>query len=213
LVPARESHPETYADLGYAAYAGLISMPLMLGTNTIADIPGHTPYLDVLPKRVAHWKKRMQGDSRRLKVGIVWGGNPNHPRNAQRSIPAPLLHPLLDRPDITFYSLQKGPAATWPFPFENVVVLDKEIPDFADTAAAMLNLDLVIGADTGATHLAAALNVPTWVMVPKVPDWRWLLEREDSPWYPSVRLFRQEESGNWPEVIARAGVALDAYKR
>jgi Flp pilus assembly protein TadD len=207
LVPARAAGPDAYDDLGYAAFTGMISIPGILGT-TVDTIPT-AHYLDVSRKRLDHWKKRIADDKSSLKVGIVWGGNPNHPRNAERSIPAPLLHPLLEREDVTFYSLQKGPAARWPFPYENVVVLDAELPDFADTAAAMKSLDLVIGADTGATHLAAALGCPTWVLVTKVPDWRWLLEREDSPWYPSVRLFRQAEAGNWPEVIGRVGEALD----
>ena len=210
LIPSRAASADVYDDLDHKAYTGMLGLPRHLGI-TLDNLPAHTPYIGVSEERLEHWRQRFESDRRRLKIGIAWGGNPNHPRNFQRSIPATFLHPLLDRDDVTFYSLQKGPAARWPFPHQNFVVLDHELPDFADTAAAMRNLDLVITADTATAHLAAASNVLTWIMVTKVPDWRWLLDRADSPWYPSVRLFRQQQPNDWPAVIADVRQALDSW--
>ncbi len=210
LVEARPSMEDVYADLDYKAFTGMVSLPAHLGI-TLDNLPNQTPYITVSDERTEHWARRFENDRSRLKIGLVWGGNPAHARNFQRSIPAPGLHPLLDRDDVTFYSLQKGPAARWPFPHQNIVVLDHELHDFADTAAAMKNLDLVISVDTGAAHLAASLNVLTWVLVTKVPDWRWLLDRPDSPWYPSVRLFRQPRLNDWDATIAEVRQALDSW--
>lgn len=145
-----------------------------------------------------------RGDRRR--VGLVWAGAAGHRNDANRSIPADLFADLVrGAPDIDFVSLQVGPAAK---DLPGVPDLGASFTDFADTAAAMAGLDLVISVDTAPAHLAGALGVPLWVLLPAVPDWRWGLEGADTPWYPSARLFRQPRAGDWPAVLAAVAAAL-----
>ena len=198
--------------LDFAAHVGLLSLPHILETD-LQSIPAVVPYLQANPSDRDRWQARLAQAGKRLKVGLCWGGNPRHPRNAERSIPAPHLHALLAREDTTFFILQKGPATRWPFPAGNVTPLDLELESFADTAAAIDGLDLVISVDTAVAHLAGALGRPTWVLLPFVADWRWLRGREDSPWYPTARLFRQETAGDWPGLLSHVAVALDEFAR
>ncbi len=133
-----------------------------------------------------------------LRVGIAWSGNPRHERDRLRSLPPPLIPSLTaDLPGVSFISVQRGT------PPPGVLAFDDRIADFADTAGLMANLDLVVSVDTAAAHLAGALGVPVWLLLSFAPDFRWLLDREDSPWYPSMRLFRQRRPNDWPNLLAR----------
>jgi len=147
----------------------------------------------------------------KLNVGLVWAGSPSHIRDRYRSIPMTTLAPLLDVDGVRFVSLQKGSAGS---ELDSIVkradVLDvaPELDDFADTAAVIDQLDLVIGVDTAVVHLAGALGKPVWAMLPTPADWRWMDSRDDSPWYPTMRLFRQTARGDWTDVVGRVKEAL-----
>jgi hypothetical protein len=146
------------------------------------------------------------------RVGIVWAGNPRHSNDRNRSMPAPCLRPLLATGNAHFFSLQKGAAARDidVFPAGTIADLAADISDFADTAAIIANLDLVISVDTAVAHLAGAMGRQVWMLVPHVPEWRWLLDRDDTPWYPTMRLFRQSAPGGWDDLIGRVIEALPA---
>jgi tetratricopeptide (TPR) repeat protein/ADP-heptose:LPS heptosyltransferase/glycosyltransferase involved in cell wall biosynthesis len=186
--------------------AQLMSLPLLLGT-TLESIPAQAPYLAPPPG-----VEFRLNESSNLKVGIVWSGNPKHSRNQVRSLPLSLTKRLLDVPGIEFYSLQQQVSADDRVLLEQMPIADlsSNLNDFADTAAVISALDLVISVDTAVAHLAGALGKPVWILLSFVPDWRWLLEREDSPWYPTARLFRQEKPGDWESVFDRVAVALQA---
>src|SRR5262249_41432722 len=149
-----------------------------------------------------------------LKVGIAWAGNPKHANDRQRSIALDRLAPILDVPGIRFYSLQVGERAgdlarlPGAQARDKVVDLAPDLTSYSESPAALAHLDLVVSVDTSVVHLAGALGRPCWVMLPFSPDWRWLLEREDSPWYPTLRLFRQPTPDDWDSVIARVAAAL-----
>jgi Tfp pilus assembly protein PilF len=189
----------------------IMSLPLYLGTDSLANIPAATPYLHPDPERVRAWRPWLPTAHRR--IGLVWKGSAGHRNDHHRSLPhLSALAPLWSVPQTAFVSLQKGQAedqALAPPAGQPLVHLGTQIKDFADSAAIVSQLDLLIGVDTAAVHLAGALGVPCWVLLPSErTDWRWLLEREDSPWYPSLRLFRQGEQESWAEVIERVTVAL-----
>ncbi len=186
----------------------LLSLPLAFGT-TLETIPAAVAYLTPDANSVETWRARLSADPARLKVGLVWAGRPTHQDDPNRSVLLPLLAPLAEVPDVSYYSLQKGVAAQqaqnppcgW-----RVTDCTADLADFADTAALIANLDLVIAVDTAVAHLAGALGKPVWVLLPFSPDWRWLLGRSDSPWYPTLRLFRQPRRGDWTgpiEEVAR----------
>ena len=142
---------------------------------------------------------------------LTWAGSPINIADERRSLALSALAPLADVEGVRFYSLQKGPAtqqARHPPPGMTLIDLDAHISDFADTAAIMTHLDLVITVDTSVDHLAGAMGVPVWTLIYHPPDWRWLLEREDSPWYPSMRLFRQHAVDEWGPVVERVASAL-----
>ena len=189
---------------GFDYQCPLLSLPLAFGT-TLQSIPGEVPYLHPAPDRVAKWRALL-GERTGLRVGLAWQGNRQHKNDRNRSIGLARLLPLLSVPGVRFVGLQKELRE------EDVEVLGKvpgfthlgeQLEDFADTAAAVSLLDLVITVDSAVAHLAGALGRPVWVLLPFAADWRWLLEREDSPWYPSARLFRQPKIGDWDSVIAR----------
>ena len=145
--------------------------------------------------------------SQRLKVGIVWAGNPDHARDRRRSIPLKAFEPILSNPNIDFYSLQMGVAADQISNIEtDLINISDGFNDFYDTACTLSDLDLVITVDTSMAHLAGALGAPTWVLLDRVPDWRWQLDREDTPWYPSLRLFRSK--GDLDGVLDEVASAL-----
>ncbi|HLZ07249.1 MAG TPA: glycosyltransferase family 9 protein, partial [Chloroflexota bacterium] len=164
------------------------------------------PYVSPDPVLVESWQKRLSqpGPPNGKKVGLAWAGRPTPPG---RSIPFPLLSGILDTPNIEFHSLQKGPETAESHGCA-VTNWDAQIEDFADTAALIANLDLVITIDTAVAHLAGAMNKPVWVMLRYAADWRWFLGRPDSPWYPSMRLFRQRTPGDWAGVVEDVSKAL-----
>jgi hypothetical protein len=174
----------------------LLSLPLAFSTQ-LATIPRDVPYLRAAS---AAWAQRLPAHG--LRVGLVWAGNPKHTRDRQRSIALEQLHGLTRLPGVRFYSLQKGPSAQ-DLAASSLPIVDLagQIEDFADTAAIVANLDLVICVDTAVAHLAGALGKPVWLLVPHVGDWRWLRDRSDSPWYPTMRLFRQPAIGQWEPVL------------
>jgi len=192
----------------------MMSLPMAMGLR-LADLPGKVPYLSADPQRVAKWRQRLAGLPRPL-VALVWAGRPTHPNDANRSLTLAQLAPLAQSGG-TFLSIQKGPAAAQaasPPEGMSLVSLSDEIADFEDTAAILSVADLLISVDSSPVHLAGALGRPAWVMLPMVPDWRWLLGRDDTPWYPTVRLFRQRARTDWTGVIdamahelARAGTS------
>jgi len=135
---------------------------------------------------------------------VVWSGNPRYSDDLARSAPLPLLQPMFAMEGVHWFSLQLGAAAEKLSVLDaNVTDLRDAIGDMADTAALVEHMDLVIAVDTAVAHLAGALGRPTWVLLPFAPDWRWLLEREDSPWYPKARLFRQPRPGDWASVLEK----------
>jgi tetratricopeptide (TPR) repeat protein len=185
----------------------LLSLPLTLGT-TLETIPAKVPYLAVPPEAKAS-ADALPWPATGLRVGLSWTGNPTHPKNRARSVPLEMLAPLFDLPGVHFFSLQMGPAAAELAALKaRITDLAPVTGDMADTAAQMAHLDLIISIDTSIAHLAGALGRPLWVLLSKVPDWRWLLDREDSPWYPSARLFRQSRPGDWQPVIERVRTGL-----
>jgi tetratricopeptide (TPR) repeat protein len=189
-----------------------MSLPYLFGTRP-ETIPRNIPYL-VVPDEIAKpWKVRLNNLSG-LKVGLVWSGNSNNRSDAQRSITPALLAPLLAVAGVSFVSLQKL-AKDSPMAIHDGALHDwmNECTDFLDTAALIENLDLVIAVDTAVAHLAGALGKPVWLLNRLNTDWRWFQDREDSPWYPTMRIFRQTRRGEWGEPIERIGVALDAVAR
>lgn len=184
----------------------LASLPFLFNT-TVETLPRSTPYLHADPADVLRWKQRLTQLGTGTTIGLAWGGNPANSRNRQRSLPLSALAPLAQRPGLHLVSLQKGPAAAQAAPFPLIDWTD-ELHDLADTAALMAALDLVISVDTVVAHLAGALARPAWVLLSYAPDWRWMLHRSDSPWYPSMRLFRQPAYGDWPGAVRQLLEAL-----
>jgi ADP-heptose:LPS heptosyltransferase len=179
-----------------------MSLPLAFATE-LSTIPAKIPYVHPDPALVETWRQRLQGET--LRVGIAFGGSSEHGLNRWRSIPLAQIAPLANLEGTTFYSLQMGePAEQLKSlqPTARLIDLQNDQQDFADTAAIVANLDLVISVDTAVAHLAGAMGKPVWVLLHNAPDWRWLLKREDSPWYPTARLFRQSTHGNWQDVLA-----------
>jgi Flp pilus assembly protein TadD len=190
----------------------LMSLPRCFKT-TIDSIPGSVPYLRS-PGRTPELPLIAGAKPEVLKIGLVWAGNAAQENDRHRSIPVELLQPLLAGAGATFYSLQiKSKSASGPQTVESQLVdLAPLIHDYADTAALVSQLDLVISVDTSVAHLAGALGCPVWVLLPYAPDWRWLLGRTDSPWYPTMRLFRQPQPGDWAAVVREVGVALAEFR-
>jgi tetratricopeptide (TPR) repeat protein len=191
----------------------IASVPYRLGL-TLESIPGAVPYLAAEPALVADAERRIRRKGT-FNVGIAWQGNPVFPQDCHRSMPLRHFAPLAAVPGVRLFSLQKGfgaeQLADAPFPVEDLgAALDTAGSAFTDTAAAVVALDLVIVSDSAVAHVAGALGRPVWVVLPLAPDWRWLLDREDTPWYPTMRLFRQQRLGEWDEVFARIAAALGA---
>jgi tetratricopeptide (TPR) repeat protein len=194
----------------FAARLPLLSLPRVFKT-TLETIPAEVPYLRADPEELRAWRARLAADGEALKVGLCWAGRPEQWDNTSRSAALDLLAPLGELRGVVFYSLQKGPAAAeaaHPPAGMSLKDVSGELRDFSDTAALISSLDLVITVDTSVAHLAGALGAPAWVMLSRLPDWRWLLEGERCPWYPSMRLFRQETFGDWRPVAERLARAL-----
>lgn len=201
LIPMGMPAPE------FHVYTPLLSLPGIFGT-TLETIPAQVPYLQ---SPSAFQLPPPNVSSPRLKVGIVWSGGNLYKHNQARSFSLAQFQPVLDVPGIAFYSLQKGIPQVeitqlgWESRLRD---LNEHLNDMADTAAAIAQLDLVITVDTSVAHLAGALAKPVWVLLAHIADWRWLVEREDSPWYPTMRLFRQHSPGDWQSVMRRVVIAL-----
>ena len=187
----------------------LLSLPAVF-RSTLESIPAEIPYLDVpntVPNRewIAKTLAEAEGQTR---IGLVWAGNRAHKGDAQRSIPPSALEALGALPDVTWYSFQIDTTELPDLP--GLVSLDPMLRNLSSTAYALSGMDLVITVDTALAHLAGAMGIPTLVLLPYFPDWRWLLGREDSPWYPTLRLFRQSTPGDWPTVLRRVVADLSS---
>jgi tetratricopeptide (TPR) repeat protein len=189
-------------------YCPLVSLPLELGT-TLKTIPADVPYLAPTDDRVAHMRRRI-GDAAHPRVGIAWSGNPNFFNDKQRSMPLQVLEPLCAAAG-SLHVLQKDVRDAdrevldaWPQAYDH----SESIVDLAGTAALASLMDVVVSVDTVVAHVAGAIARPVWLMLPFAPDWRWLLEREDTPWYPTTRLFRQQVAGDWDDVVDRIAYAI-----
>jgi tetratricopeptide (TPR) repeat protein len=193
----------------FDAHLPLMSLPAVFGTS-LETIPWQGPYVHPEAASVADWRRKIASDPARLKVGIAWAGRSENWDDRKRSIPLTMLAPLAQAPGVTFYSLQKGDAAAQAAsPPEGMRLLDiaAQSTNFSD-AGLICQLDLVITVDTSVAHLAGAMGIPTWVLVAHSPDWRYHLGRDDNPWYPSMRLFRQPSDGDWADPIRRAAHEL-----
>jgi tetratricopeptide (TPR) repeat protein len=201
---------------GFDVQAPLMSLLAICGT-TLATVPAETPYIVVDPERVTAWRDRLPEDGT-FRIGIVWQGNPRHGWDRHRSAPLLSLEPLARLEGVSLISLQKGPGR------EQIEAVRKRITvldlgdeldasggAFVDTSAVMQSLDLVVTVDTAAAHLAGALGVPVWLALSRIADWRWLCEREDTPWYPSMRLFQQKQLGDWQTVFTAMAELLRSF--
>jgi tetratricopeptide (TPR) repeat protein len=189
-----------------------LGLPLAFGTR-LATIPHETPYLRASAQAVANWNARLP-PRKRPRIGLAWSGRPEHNNDQERSIDlASFLSPLQGI-DATLVSLQREVRAADAVVLQDrsdVIHFGEQLKDFSDTAALAANMDIVIAVDTSVAHLAGALAKPVWVLLPFIPDWRWLLGRDDSPWYPTMRLFRQDDSRQWDGAFRRLRAALDDF--
>jgi hypothetical protein len=183
-------------------HSPLVSLGTLLDVQ-METMPALVPYLAAGEADIARWRGKLAGLQGSLKVGVAWSGNPEHNNDVNRSVPFAALAPLLGVPDIAFVNLQKDVRESERNAVTASPLFDagRELGDFADTAGLIANLDLVIAADTAVAHLAGALGKPVWILLPFAPDWRWMLERSDSAWYPTARLFRQAAIGDWRGAI------------
>jgi hypothetical protein len=189
----------------------LMSLPLAFGTH-LASIPADVPYLAPPEDAVQRWADKL-GPRRTPRIGLAWSGSRGYGNDRRRSIPLEHLRPLAGL-EAALYSLQRDlrpPDVPAFAAMRRVVHFGRTLSDFAETAAVISQLDLIIAVDTAVAHLAGALDKPVWLLLPFAPDWRWLLGRSDSPWYPTARLFRQQRPGDWPGVLAEVMAALQAW--
>jgi tetratricopeptide (TPR) repeat protein len=209
LVLFSQDHPPA---VDFDSYVPLLSLPGIFRTS-LDTIPGQVPYLEAEPSKVSQWRSRIAGGE--LRVGLVWAGTATDPRRAS---PLAWFAPLASIEGIKIFGLQKGPAADLlnaEGPPKGMLIdnIGRELEDFSDTAAAVENLDVLVTIDTSVAHLAGALGKPVYLLLPDIPDWRWMLNRDDSPWYPTMRLFRQETAGDWGPPLTRIGRRLDSLAR
>ncbi|MEX2617784.1 MAG: tetratricopeptide repeat protein [Alphaproteobacteria bacterium] len=190
------------------SHVALMSLPLHFNTDQ-DTIPAKIPYLAATPEKIAQWRSRLR-DPARPNIGLVWFGNPLRQDDNMRSCPLEALTPVLKRRDLNLYSLQMDAVHGDTVRLEQHGVTDwsRHIAGFLDTAAALCALDLVITVDTATAHLAGALGKPVWVLLGKAADWRYLRNRGDSPWYPSMTLYRQHRRGDWEELASRVSDRL-----
>jgi hypothetical protein len=207
VIPRGESVPR--ADL----HVPLMSLPHIVGT-TLESIPAKVPYLMADPDAIARWETRLESFGRPVRVGVVWRGRPTQRLDRKRSLPLQELSEVFGIEGVVWYSLQMGDASEelrgLQHGLEVIRDVSEGLVDFAETAAALSCLDLLVTVDTAVAHLAGALGRPVWVLLSTPPDWRWMRRRTDSPWYPSMELFRQARSGEWGGVISRVAERLRA---
>ncbi len=219
LLPLLHAYPGTAQVIGendpvpdFDLHCPLLSLPAALKTGA-TDIPGAIPYLHADPQKSAHWREIIGGVTDRPRVGIAWAGLRTPSEHGNRSMRLAELAPLLAA-NAQFVSLQKDvPHADRQSlrKLDSLLDVSNRLRTFADTAALVSQLDLVISVDTSVAHLAGALGTPVWIALLFTPDWRWQMNRSDSPWYPQARLFRQAVRGDWTEVIDRLKTALDEW--
>jgi len=215
----RQQHPglypiERWEDCpSYAAFCALSGLPRLHGTRP-DNVPASTPYLRADPARTAVWRAKIDrlAPAGYHRVGLVWAGQPKHNNDRNRSASLATFAPLAALRGIALVSLQKGPATAQAgsyFGRAPLINIGAEVADYDDTMAILDCLDVVVTVDTSVGHLAGAMDRPTWIMLARAPDWRWLLDRTDSPWYKSVRLFRQSTSRQWDEPVAKIAADLE----
>ncbi|CAE6697292.1 tetratricopeptide repeat protein [Paraburkholderia haematera] len=204
----------------YRYWCRMLRMPEHMNLN-LSMLPLAMPYIGTPMEKMNHWKTCLDDIApikpctNRKRIGLVWAGNPNHPFDHRRSIELDALKPLLAQPGLTWFSIQKGPLEQQALDLKNTFdlhTLGPAINDFSDTLAVLQTLDLLITVDTSVAHLAGAAGLPVWVLVPAHADWRWMIDRTDSPWYPSMRLFRQRALGEWTDVIEDVRNALQDWR-
>ncbi len=198
----------------YAAFCALSGLPRLAGTRA-ETIPAPIPYLRADPRRVSRWADRLSGlvPGGYRRVGVIWAGRPTHNNDRNRSALLADFMPLASVAGIALLALQKGPKTSQAggyYGLAPLINLGAEIDDYDDTMAILENLDLLVTVDTSVAHLAGAMGRPVWIMLPRVPDWRWLLGRSDTPWYPTARLFRQRTVRQWDDVVKRIAEELAA---
>jgi len=181
-------------------HISLMSLPAIFKTG-LDSIPDKIPYLSIPQESKEPLSTLIDPHNSVFKVGFVWAGNPSNKHDKERSIPLHMFSYLASVKDIKLFSLQKEQQSQ-SFNLFDFIDLSPHLHDFSDTAFAISKMDLIISADTAVAHLSGAIDHPAWILLPKVPDWRWLLNRDDSPWYPSIRLFRQKDPGNWSDVFS-----------
>ena len=199
----------------FACYCPFSGLPRLQGTR-LESIPAATSYLQADPERVAQWRVRLDAlvPAGLKRVAIAWAGRPTHNNDINRTIRLDQMAPLFEVPGVAFLAVQKGPAVAQIADYQGaapLIGLDADIKDFEDTIAILSLVDLLVSVDTSVVHFAGALGRPAWAMIPFAPDWRWLMGREDSPWYPSVRLFRHPAPRRWDLVLPQVAEALRAF--
>jgi Flp pilus assembly protein TadD len=196
----------------FACWSPLSTLPMILGTE-LDTIPAPIPYLRAEPEKVAEWRSRIAAavPQGQLRVGIVWAGRPTHGNDRNRSTVLRCFSPLAALDGVALLSLQMGPPQLQIDSYDGrapLIDLGRDIRTFADTAGILANLDLTIAVDTSIVHLAGAMGLPVWTLLAYAPDWRWLLGRPDTPWYPTMRLFRQPARGAWIPLLEQVAAAL-----
>ena len=186
-----------------------MSLPRLFRT-TLDNVPYPSAYLEADPAKVTRWDRLLPGG---LRIGLVWAGNPLHSNDARRSMPLAALGPILQAGQGNLISLQAGARASDAAQMPGVANVSADLTNWSETAAAISALDLVITVDTAVAHMAGALGIPVWVMLPHAPDWRWMLGRSDTPWYTGMRLFRQPRPGEWASVAGQVANELAALTR
>ena len=197
--------------LAYAEHAMLSDLPELFAT-TVSNIPNRIPYLDADPARAQVWREKLATfhGNKRVLVGLIWSGGITNPRRMERSLSFAQLAPLLAVPGVAFTGLQK-PVEVEALQRAHVLDLSPELTDFGEIAAVLANLDLTITVDGPVAHLAGSLGREVWVLLSRPADWRWLKDRDDSPWYPTMRLFRQRTIGEWGDPLKRAVTSLIGF--
>jgi hypothetical protein len=196
----------------FAAFAALSGLPRLHGTR-VENVPAPVPYLKADPARVARWAARLDGmvPSGFRRIGVIWAGRPTHNNDRNRSAQLTDFRPIANVPGIALLALQKGPkidqAGSW-FGRAPLINVGAEIDDYDDTMAILQHIECLVTVDTSVAHLAGAMGRDVWIMLPHAPDWRWLLDRDDSPWYPTVRLFRQTAERRWDVPAKRIAAEL-----
>jgi tetratricopeptide (TPR) repeat protein len=203
-----EYAPDRQLPVEYDVYTSLLDMPFIFET-TVETVPSGLPYIYADPSKSLHWRDKLSGPG--LKVGIVWAGSPEHGNDRYRSCSLKNFAPLGEIEGVRLYGLQKGQAARQMNEYAGILPvtnISEYFNDLADTAAAIDNLDLVVSVDTSVLHLAGAMGKTVWALLPYAPEWRWMLNRKDSPWYPTMRLFRQSNWNDWDQVFSSVAEEL-----